>query len=74
MQGVAGASCAEASVGRSRSLPPASEAKRTPATLIAIADRVRRLSPHHRDPERFHIDKSEIEAELRRLAGRITHG
>jgi hypothetical protein len=39
-----------------------------PHALIKLADRVRRLSPSHRDPERFHIDKSEIEAELRRLA------
>ncbi len=38
------------------------------ATLDRLAARVRRLSPHHRDPERFHLDKSEIERELRRLA------
>lgn len=62
------------SLGRECSLLPASEAKRTPATLIALADRLRRLGPSRRDPERFHIDKSEIEAELRLLARRITHG
>lgn len=33
-----------------------------------IADRIRRLCPDHRDPERFHIEKSEIEHELRELA------
>lgn len=33
-----------------------------------LADRVRRLRPDHRDPERFHVEKSEIEHELRRLA------
>lgn len=33
-----------------------------------LADRVRRLCPDHRDPERFHIEKSEIEHELRRIA------
>lgn len=33
-----------------------------------LADRVRRLCPDHRNPERFHIEKSEIEHELRRLA------
>lgn len=33
-----------------------------------LADRLRRLCPDHRDPERFHIEKSEIEHELRRLA------
>lgn len=35
-----------------------------------LADRLRRLRPDHRDPERFHIEKSEIEHELRRIAGR----
>lgn len=39
--------------------------------LLAIADRVRLLAPSHRDPERFHMDKSEIAAELRRLAREI---
>lgn len=33
-----------------------------------LADRLRRLCPDHRDPERFHIEKSEIEHELRRIA------
>lgn len=33
-----------------------------------LADRLRRLRPDHRDPERFHVEKSEIEHELRRLA------
>lgn|GEM_PF-2595392 len=42
--------------------------------LLMLADRVRRLSPHHRDPERFHMDKSEIERDLRRLAKVVTHG
>lgn len=45
-----------------------------PHTLRLIADRVRRLSPSHRDPERFHADKSEIEADLRRLANGGEHG
>lgn len=45
-----------------------------PHTLTNLADRLRRLSPCHRDPERFHEDKSEIERELRRLAGRIARG
>lgn len=34
-----------------------------------LADRLRRLRPDHRNPERFHMEKSEIEHELRRLAG-----
>ncbi len=33
-----------------------------------LADRVGRLCPDRRDPERFHIEKSEIEHELRELA------
>ena len=36
--------------------------------LNAIAQRLRNLSPDHRDPEKFHIQKSELVAELRRLA------
>jgi hypothetical protein len=39
-----------------------------PATLHSLAHAVRRLTPHHRDPKRFHLDKSEIEKTLRRLA------
>lgn len=42
-----------------------------PHTLIVLADRLRRLSPSHRDPESFHADKSEIERELRRLARKV---
>ncbi len=42
-----------------------------PGTLHAIAHAVRRLSPSHRDPERFHADKSEIEQQLRRLARQL---
>lgn len=36
--------------------------------LLALADRLRRLSPSRHDPERFHAEKSAIEGELRRLA------
>ena len=32
-----------------------------------LAYRVRRLCPDHRNPERFHEEKSEIEHELRSL-------
>ncbi len=38
------------------------------ADLDRLAHAVARLSPSHRDPERFHMDRSEIVAELRRLA------
>lgn len=38
------------------------------ARLRDLAARVERNVPHHRDPERFHAEKSEIATELRRLA------
>ena len=38
------------------------------AELLALACAVGRLSPDRRDPERFHMDKSELVAQLRRLA------
>lgn len=38
------------------------------AELAGLAHRVRQLTVSHRDPERFHADKSEIEHELRQLA------
>lgn len=36
--------------------------------LDALADRVRRLLPSHRDPESFHVERDAIERALRRLA------
>jgi hypothetical protein len=45
-----------------------------PARLAALARRVGRLAPSHRDPERFHEDKSEIVAELHRLAREARRG
>lgn len=33
-----------------------------------LADRLRRLRPDYQNPERFYIERSEIEHELRRLA------
>jgi len=36
--------------------------------LLALASEVGRLSPSHRDPERFYMDRSEIVMELQRLA------
>lgn len=38
------------------------------ADLHDVADRLSRLAPCHRDPERFHEEKSELVAELHRLA------
>ncbi|WP_286702490.1 hypothetical protein [Acidiphilium sp. 37-64-53] len=41
----------------------------SPETLLDLASRIARLSPDRRDPEKYHAEKSEIAAELRRLAG-----
>lgn len=41
--------------------------------LDDLARRVERLSPSHRNPERFSEDKSEIIAELRREAREQRH-
>lgn len=42
--------------------------------LRNIAARVVRLSPSHRDPEAYHLEKSEIVADLRRLASEAGRG
>lgn len=42
-----------------------------PETLHTLARRVRYLHPSRHDPERFHIEKDEIERMLRRLARRM---
>jgi hypothetical protein len=39
-----------------------------PETLADLARRVARLSINRRDPEQFFIERSELAAELRRLA------
>jgi hypothetical protein len=39
-----------------------------PEALRDLARDVRRLAVDRRDPEQFHVSKSEIEARLRRLA------
>ena len=38
--------------------------------LETIASRLRYLAPDHRDPHRFHEQKSQLVAELQRLARR----
>lgn len=45
-----------------------------PAALHALAERVRRLSLSHSNPQQFHEDKSEIENDLRMLAKVVHHG
>lgn len=46
----------------------------TPDDLRRLARQVQMLVPCHRDPERFHERKSDIAAELRRLASEVRHG
>lgn len=49
-----------------RSLPSRTPTPADQLERLALA--VRCLAPSHRDPERFHVDRSEVVAELRRLA------
>jgi len=42
-----------------------------PTTLADIADRLERLAPSHRNPFRYHEDKSELVAELRQVAAAV---
>ena len=55
--------------------PPLGGISRLPTSegtaLVEIADRVRRLVPSRHDPEKFHVEKSEIEHDLRRLAREV---
>jgi hypothetical protein len=55
-------------LGNTRQLPGVLSPQQLGGDLWSLADRVRRLSPSSRDPERFHIEKSEIERKLRMLA------
>lgn len=43
-------------------------AERAPAALEALADRLARLRPDWRDQSRFYDERSELAAELRRIA------
>jgi hypothetical protein len=42
--------------------------------LEALAERLVRLSPSHRDPEQFHEEKDFLASELRRLARDLRRG
>jgi hypothetical protein len=69
-QGVCG-SAAVAAVpyrGTPHLLPQETPPKDATGALLELAHRVDRLCPSHRDPERFHEDKSDIAHALRRLA------
>lgn len=40
-------------------------------SLTGIADRLAKLAPSHRDPERYHAEKSELVHELHKLASAL---
>jgi hypothetical protein len=65
MAGSAAADSFEREAETDHPLPP----RQSEATaLIDLANRIRRLAPSRTDPESFHLEKSEIEHALRRLA------
>ena len=37
-------------------------------TLRDVARRLRYLQPHHGDPERFHLERDQLERDVRRVA------
>ncbi len=55
-------------IGNARELPAVVSLQQLGSDLWSLADRVRQLCPSSRDPERFYIEKSEIEQKLRVLA------
>jgi hypothetical protein len=54
--------------------PPSSTLSTLGSQLDALAARVARLSPCRRDPERFHIDKSDLAHAMRLLASELRAG
>lgn len=53
---------------QSRARPPA---RRADVELEDLAARLVRLAPSSRDPERFHVEKHTLAAEIRRVAAEI---
>jgi len=47
------------------------ESNATRDTLETLASRIHRLCPDHRDPHRFHEEKSEIAHELKMISRRF---
>jgi hypothetical protein len=54
--------------------PHAALLRRHGATAEALAQRLARLSPSHRDPEAFHMEKHSLASELRELARQLAGG
>ena len=46
--------------------------KRPSEQITDLVKRIRRLAPDHRDPHKFHEEKSEIAYELSKLARKVT--
>ena len=57
-----------------RQVTPPSPEELLARALEAIRDRVQRNIPKHRDPERFHEEKSEIAGDLSRLVSDLRKG
>lgn len=53
---------------------PAGGPREVGQTLYSLADRLRRLAPSSRYPDRFHEEKSEIAHALVELAREVRHG
>ena len=49
----------------------ASKAMKPSEQIADLVRRIRRLCPDHRDPHRFHEEKSEIAHELAKLARKV---
>ncbi len=58
--------------GRVMQLSDVQKAEKPSEQLAALVRRIRRLCPDHRDPHRFHEEKSEIAYELDQLARRVS--
>lgn len=54
-----------------RAQPPPELSPGPAAALRELADRVNRLTVSRRDPDRFFEERSEISAELRRIADQL---
>jgi len=52
-------------------LNEATRAEKPSEQIAELVRRIRRLCPDHRDPHRFHEEKSEIAHELTKLARKV---
>lgn len=59
---------------RSEAMKKIETGPRLHVRISDLASRIRRLGPDHRDPHRFHEEKSEIAHEMNKLAKELTNG